>query len=468
MGLFFGRSKGSRGGDSEPTPPEGERRDESSVDESTLLLTGDELRDRRSIGLLLESIAEVTSTIDLAHLLENIVDNSIALTRAERGVLLLCEGGSTEAADLQVHVARTNTGEDLPKSVRYSTHVVSEVMNSGRPTRTMVRSDAEALDLSRSVFDLKLRAVMCTPLRVGDEILGVIYVDSRAATREFSRTDLAFFDALSRQIAIALTNARLVEENLQKTRMEQQLRIAGEIQRGLLPNAPPRCPGLELHGWYVPCDEATGDYYDFVPLAGGRLAVVVGDASGHGIGPALISSSARAMMRAYLQALPDLSAVVGCVNRDLQRDLDDGMFMTLFVAVVDPRERTLTYVSAGHTSAALIAPDGTLVELDSTGLALGLMEDEVFEASEPRVLEPGTLLFAFTDGIVEARRSDGTLFGEERLYEALREGVHHPLPELMREVAERVDRFQGGPQEDDQTAVAVKFVAAEGASWAGS
>jgi len=482
-------------------------------------------RARHSITLLLESIAQVTSTIDLDRLLVSIVDKSIELTGAERGILLL---RGEVGGKLETYIARDGEGRDLRNEVRISQQTVSQVDASGKSMSAFVDENTERHEVSDSVFDLGLRAVMCTALRSGDEALGVIYVDSRAAEHAFSALDVAFFEALSRQIAIALTNARLHRDSLEKARLEQSMRIAGEIQRGLLPKRAPRIPTIDLHGWFHPFEAASGDYYDFFSISGGRLAVVVGDVSGHGVGPALVSATARASFRAYLRSLPNLGVAVGKLNHDLATDLQDDMFMSLFVAVIDPDRETLRYVNAGHPPPMLMHPSGSWQRLSATGTALGVLEEERYLASPALPLRPGHLLFACTDGILEARKTaepagssgdtrlvsvvnrerlapetthrpagpsggnlepeavdrrpscgrhhsvekrapdgssfslEGEMFGEQRLRQVLTTVADRPSRQIIAHVASAVEHHAGtGPQTDDRTAIAVRYVPAK-------
>ncbi|MBL8900297.1 MAG: SpoIIE family protein phosphatase [Planctomycetes bacterium] len=451
MGLFFGRGKKSQR-EEEPVEEVADAATESNagLDDSTLLLGTEDTRESHRLTLLLESIAEVTSTIDHDRLLVNIVDKSIQTTQAERGLLLL----KGENGELEVRVARTSEKKDLPADSRYSTHVVNQVSSTRRPVRTMVRSDAEALDLSRSVYDLKLRAVMCTALTVGDDLLGVLLVDSRAATREFSRSDLAFFDALSRQIAIAITNARLVLDSLEKTRLEQSLRIAGQIQRGLLPTKAPAIRGYDLHGWCEPAEEASGDTYDFIALEDGRWALVIGDVSGHGIGPALLTSTARASLRSYLRVCQDLSSVITWLNQDLCAASSDEHFMTMFAAIFDPPSGRIDFVNAGHPAPLLMRADGRVEELAATGFMLGVIDSATYETGVPVMLEPGDLLFCLTDGIPESHVSSEELFGMERVKNVLRQCAGKSAKVALEAVVQAV-RSTAEKVDDDLTAVAL-------------
>ena len=146
----------------------------------------------------------------------------------------------------------------------------------------------EITDLSQSVVDLKLRALMCVSLSVKNRILGVIYVDSRVASRTFKRSDLKFFDALAGSMAITLENARLVAEYVEAERLKESLEIARNIQTGLLPKDPGVLKGFDIAGKLQPIEATAGDYYDFIPLPPNRLVIVAGDVTGHGVGPALL------------------------------------------------------------------------------------------------------------------------------------------------------------------------------------
>jgi hypothetical protein len=257
--------------------------------ESGGLLTGDPVQDAQSLSILLDTIAEVNSNIDLDRVLEDIVGKSLEITGAERGLLLLGDQGD----DLRVRVARDREGRDLGRDVRYSQTLVSRCLEEGHAERSIVQSDQEALELGQSVYNLKLRAVMCAPLRSRDRVLGVIYVDSTAVRREFSGRDLALFGALSVQLASAIETARLHADSLEKARLQKDFEIAKQIQKHLLAPVPDHVEGLGLAVRFYARDEASGDTYDFVPLSDGRLVAMIGDVTGHGVGAQLPRADRR-------------------------------------------------------------------------------------------------------------------------------------------------------------------------------
>lgn len=441
--FFFGskENKPEGGGNplaGKPTPP-----GEDSF------LTGDEIRDRKNVQLLLEAIGEVSAMRSLETLLSDIVDKAIELTRAERGILLIEKDGK-----IQIEIARDHRKAGLIPPIQYGTTLAKQVAASKKPLRKMLSSDSEAADLSRSVFDLKLRAVMCAPLLVKDKLVGLIYVDSKAQEREFSRADLSFFHALSRQLAIAIENARLVADSVEKARLEQEMRIAGEIQKGLFPQKPAEIPGVKLSGWYMPCEDATGDSFDFFPLEGGRAGFMLGDVSGHGIGPALVAASARAALRSYLKVVPDLGRVADLLGKDLEADLTPGMFLTFFLGVFDPKSGELCYLNAGHPSPVLARRGEAPVLLEGVESAFGFRDGTPAKAMRI-ALRPGDLLVVYSDGLVEARNGKGELFGDARLLEAvarLRANGSALLDTLVKESLQ----FSGQKRGDDLTLLALE------------
>jgi serine phosphatase RsbU (regulator of sigma subunit) len=257
-----------------------------------------------------------------------------------------------------------------------------------------------------------------------------------------------------------LENARLNAQFLEKMRLERSLEIATEIQQGLMPSAPPQVEGFELYGWFRPAEHATGDFYDFVRLGDGRQAVVVGDVTGHGIGPALITATAQASLRSYLKVLTDPAKVVTMLNADLAERMDDGMFLTLFLGVFS-EDGQLEYVNAGHTPPLLWRhAEQVIVDLPATGPALGLIDGMEYEVSAPMALHPSDTLLAFTDGLVEARHHDrpDRFFGESGVRAILAElGWGDPSAEdLAEQVVAGVLDFSGGEREDDMTLVALR------------
>ncbi len=450
-----------------------------AVSESSAILSGDTREDTRSLGVLLDTIARVSASRDLETLLDYVVDSSVEATGAERGFLVLIDEKTGKQV---VRVARALDPDGEAKSIGrdslYSTSVVKRVVDRQEPIRTSVQKDSEELDLGNSVFDLKLRAVMCVPMTArsgeggagsaapvpagGALPKGALYVDSRAATRDFRPEDLALFHALAQHIAIALENAQLNLHSIERARLERSLEIAAEIQSGLMPKAPPVQEGFDLFGWYRSAEHASGDFYDFVKTRGGGIAAVVGDVTGHGVGPALITATAQASLRSYARVLGDPGSVVTMLNSDLSERMDDGMFLTLFMAALGSGGE-LQMLNAGHTPPLVWrAASQTIEAVGSDGPALGLMDDMEYEVGTPLQMETGDLLLAFTDGLVEARHPDlpDRLFDEHGVRAVLSDQGFKGASarEVVEAVAAAALEFSGNAREDDITILAIRKV----------
>lgn len=422
-------------------------------DESTLL-TGDATEDTRSLEILLDTIAAVTANIDLDAVLSDIVDRSLQVTRAERAILLLGDAPD----NLTVRVAQDRDGRTLEGELQWSRSLVRRSLEEGVAVRSVVQSDQEALELGQSVYDLKLRAVMCAPMRARNRTVGVIYVDSRAVRREFSARDLALFGAISAQLAISVENARLHADSLEKARLQKDIEIARRIQQHLLPPVPRNVAGIELSLRYVAADKASGDTYDFVPMHDGRIAVMIGDVTGHGVGAALLTHAVQAAMRSYLELLDDPNEIITRINQRLVAGVETGNFMSLVLAIVDPRARTLQYVNAGHPGLIHCHAGGIQV-LEKTGMVLGVVGDQTYRVSQSVPLAPGDLLFLHTDGVDEAMSPSRSVFGIERLQALLGQLRQNPADGVLARVEEQLRQHIGaGTFEDDFTMIAVKLL----------
>lgn len=432
----------------------GEKPDQTrTAAESGGLLTGDPEQDTLSLEILLDSIAEVNSSIELDQVLQDIVDRSVEVTRAERGLLLLGEPGQ----GLEVRVARDKDGADLERDLKFSQTLVQRCQETGHAERSVVQSDQEALELGQSVYNLKLRAVMCAPLQVRGKRLGVIYVDSTAVRREFSARDLALFEALSVQLAGAIENARLHADSIEKVRLAKDNEIAKRIQSHLLAPVPHDFPGLELAVRFVPREAASGDSYDFIPLNDGRVVALIGDVTGHGVGAALITHAAQSAVRTYFELIDDLSDIATRLNDRLAKGVETGHFMSLLMVLIDPRARTLHFVNAGH-SGVVIVRGGEVRELERTGMAMGVVEGQRYTAAGPIEIEVGDLLFLRTDGVDEMRSPGGDMFGEQRLYAVLGKLAPDSGEAALSAVEQALHAFSHGAEpDDDLTMVAIRI-----------
>ena len=250
-----------------------------------------------------------------------------------------------------------------------------------------------------------------------------------------------------------LTERRQAESNRHK------LELAREVQQGLLPKAPPKQEGIDIAGASVTADETGGDYFDYVPMPGGVVGLVVADASGHGIASALLISVVSAYIRAFGSLTSDPGEVLRRVAQILGPRICEGQFITTVLACVDPVRRTVAYASAGHPSALLIDASGSVqADLTSLDFPIGLDPDHWFKSSSVSQLQSGQTLVLISDGILEAMRPDGTLFGKQRVIEHVRSHLGEPSHTIVETLIDAVKRHCApGTPADDLTVVVARI-----------
>ncbi len=227
-----------------------------------------------------------------------------------------------------------------------------------------------------------------------------------------------------------------------------------------MPPIPRDVTSLEVHGWYRPAERTSGDFFDFVKTRDQRLAVIVGDVTGHGMGPALITAATQASLRSFLRVVPDVGTAVTMLNQDLSERVDPGMFVTLLVCAIRG-DGDCEILNAGHHAPLLWRKSSGLIEsVECSGVALGIVPDGTFVSDGHLKLETGDLLLAFTDGLVEAPSKDDheALYGEERLRasfaELCAEGASTEI--IAKKLAESALSFSGGAHDDDITLVVLR------------
>lgn len=239
---------------------------------------------------------------------------------------------------------------------------------------------------------------------------------------------------------------------------EAEMRLARIVQQKLYPARAPELQGFDLAGAAFPADHTCGDYYDFVPFAGGRLGIAVGDVSGHGFGPAMLMAETRAYLRSLSKATSDLDEILRQLNRLLSQDMEDERFVTLIVALLDPRRRSIVYSSAGHIHGYVLDCDGAPRHvLAATGTPLGIFGQAEFPASPEIPLAAGDLLLLLTDGAAEAQDPDGAFFETGRVLRVVAEERHRSAAQIVESLWVAVQEFsRGSPQADDVTVVVCK------------
>ena len=420
----------------------------------------------RKLNQLLEATALLHSQLPLDEVLANMLDYAVSITDADRGLLLEPDA----AGALKVHLARRSGKLRLPpESLRPSQTAIQLALRQQAPviTEDLAQADMD-LQAAQSVVAQRLRAVVVIPLWTltrantqesmvdvkRGQLLGVLYLDSRRPAA-FSRLDRQILDAMAADAASILDNARLVERERERQRLEQEINIARDIQQALLPRIFPDTPNFTVTGVNFPCLAVGGDYFDVYPLSEGRTAFVIADVSGKGLGAAIVTT----MLQGALSGMTlgtDPAQVFNHVNRFLCNHTEVGRYATVFFGLLDNNGH-LEFINAGHPSPFLIRR-GTAEEAFTEGsYPVGLVPEAQYTAACLK-LEPGDTLVLFTDGVTEAMDPDDQLFGVPRLKQVLTGQLECPLEQLQKCVLEAVENFtRGARQADDLTLLIVRY-----------
>jgi sigma-B regulation protein RsbU (phosphoserine phosphatase) len=390
-------------------------------------------------GVQLEALYDVglaiASTLDFEKLCEEILMRAVSLLDARRAALYLKAGDELRLASA--------FGGDAAMRLAIDDEEVVELL-AGRP-----RPNCCALPGSEHLFGV--------PIVADGESKGVLVVgdrETRDGVGPFRTGDKRTLELLANQAAIALENAELHRQAIEKERLEREVELASQIQRQILPKGAPELAGYELAGWYRPARHIGGDYYDFFRLReGGRLAVVVADVSGKGVPAALLVSTIHSALHLLTEREEVTPQLFARLNRHVLESSLANKFITLFFALLDETSGELTYVNAGHNPGLIVRADGAIERLAASGLPLGLLPEATYSVDRVR-LEPGDLACLYSDGITEATSPGDDEFGLDRL-EALivaerAGGLSHLVAAIDHAV---VDFAAERPQMDDQTLV---------------
>lgn len=413
---------------------------------ATTAKTGDLLALISKVGITLLASATLTET------LEQIVSLVFEAVPADRCLLMMRSEGSEE---LRVAVARLRDRIGEVGEIRVSRNVLEEVVFKGKSVLT---SDAQhdPRFASGTVVLQGVRSVLAVPLGVADQVFGIIYADSPIAEGRFTEDHLKVLTTLASVAAIRVENARLVEARLDQERLERELALASEIQQRFQPTAPPQVMGYELQGISFPCYEIGGDYYDFIKRDDGRLVIALGDVSGKGTAAALLMSSLHAAIHAQAGSHDSLVATISAVNRYLADNIPANRFITLFYAELDPDSGALSFLNAGHNPPLIVHAAGTVEQLASGGLPLGIKRDAEYREGRTQ-MQAGDVLVIYSDGVTEANSPTGEEFGPTRLYEVVSRNVDASAAGIRDRIESALTKFaQGTRAADDITLVIVK------------
>jgi sigma-B regulation protein RsbU (phosphoserine phosphatase) len=424
------------------------------------------------------NLAKLSSLVEVARALQNslstievltaVVDAALAVTGCERGFLML-----RKDPELEISVARDRSGKALePGDLRVPRSVIRRALNSRRDLLSMSFDPMaeQGLRPEMTIAALELRSVVCLPLihiRSGmseetrvtsamEATVGLLYMDSREAPADLSAGNRELLQTLAIEASTILENARLLEEERIKVRIEDELKIARDIQQGLLP------PSLPVTGWFraagssVASTQVGGDYYDVRQVTPDLWAAVVADVSGKGVSSALLASLLQGTFLMCSGDPADIESILSRLNAFLLERTRGEKYATLFYCTMDS-SGLMSYSNAGHPAPYLVGLDGRLRKLHTSGMPVGMLEDAPFQTERVQ-LAPGDKIVIYSDGLTEAESADGTFFDTERLRVCLRDNSSRDAAGLHAALLTAVDRFtDGGAVRDDITSLVIEY-----------
>ena len=417
----------------------------------------------RHMAGLLEGLRALGSGRVLDDVLALVLDSAIDITGAERGFIML----ANNEGRLDFKLGRAQGRVTLSgRTFETSRKIPEGVFATGQ--QRIVEDLMEGSDAGEHMgtIALGIRHVLCTPLRLvhyvekaeegaEDKMIGVLYLDSRVRGALSSRAARTALETLSSEAAVAIENARLYRQALERAQLDQELKVAAAIQQSLLPTSNRNGPFFSTAGTSVPCRSVGGDFFDYVDVADGQFGFILGDVAGKGAPAALLAAAALGMFGAESSYHARCAPLVTKLNQGLLRRGIHARFLTAFYAILSA-DGSLVFSNAGHNAPLLVSPTGVR-RLETGGMVLGLFEHATFE-EEAVALAPGDVIVAFSDGVSEAMNEAAEEYTDERLIASVQANRGRSPQELLDALLADVRRFCGSATpNDDVTMVVVRY-----------
>jgi len=430
----------------------------ASEHSSTSIVTG-----LRHVTALLDALRALGSGRVIDEVLAIVIDSAIDLAGAERGFVMLAKPDGS----LEFTLGRSHHRKTLP-GTRFETSrkIPEQAFTTGGTLIVADLLDGDVANLHAGTIALGIRHVLCVPLSLvpyggTDEApkeirkIGVLYLDGREKGDLLSPTTVEAIETLATEASVAIEHARMYRETIEKAQTDRELKIAGEIQRMLVPARQRSTDRIDVAGMTISCRAIGGDFFDLYDLPAGGFGLAVADISGKGVPAALLAAALQGAFAAYAAVNPTPASAMTVGNTVLYGRFE-GKFATMFYAMVEP-DGTLAYCNAGHNPPLLVRANGEVRKLETGGCVLGLFADNHYE--EERVtLEPDDLLLVFSDGLPEANDPEGNEFGDDRIEELVKTHRGMQPQALLEQVLQDVCIFSAGaPARDDLTLLVLRY-----------
>ncbi len=380
-----------------------------------------------SAEVKLAALIEITQNLGRAISLDDVLPQVLKslfkiFVQADRGFIVL-EMPDGKLIPRWVRLRR----EDGHDTIRISRTIIRKVMESKQAILSADAATDDRFEMSQSIADFRIRSMMCAPLLDNEsKPIGALQIDTLNQRQKFQAEDLELLVSAAAQASVAIQNAQMHDAAMRQKEIDRDMQLAKDVQRGFLPESRPDLADYAFYDFYQPAEQVGGDYFDYIPLPDGRIAIVVADVVGHGIAAALLMAKLSAEARFSLYSEREPAAAITRLNEKLTR-LNIQRFVTLICVVLDPKTHKLTIVNAGHMAPLVRRKDGTIEEPGDSvaGLPLGITDAITYEQVE-MTLGPGETVTLYTDGINEAMDKAGAFYTIDRMRQHARENNQRP------------------------------------------
>jgi sigma-B regulation protein RsbU (phosphoserine phosphatase) len=403
------------------------------------------------LSILNDLAREISASNKSNEIIRKVVSRSIHAIHAEQGLITLIE---TPVSPTQKTLARSIQTDVNQVALHLDQILLGWMQLHKRPLSLNQSQMAE--QFKHITWDPNIRSLICVPLFVKSELIGILIAFNKKGGDAFTEDDQRLLTIIAAQSAQVIENARLLEHEQTLIAMREELRLAREIQAELLPKTDPIIEGYDIAGTSIPAHMVGGDYYDFMTIPDGRTVICLGDASGKGISAALLMSSLQAMVRAQLLDHCSPSECLRRTNYLLFQNTASNKFATLFFGILDPVQHTFLYSNAGHEPPIVIRKESVASELSMGELGLGIRKETSYSEKQLQ-LAPGEVVVIISDGVTEAMNNEGEEFGHDRLRQLLLSHADHSAQELIECIVREVNAFSDSKNiHDDMTLVILK------------
>ncbi len=402
----------------------------------------------QELAVLNDLAITASSSLDVNQVLDIIVEKSIKATKGEQGSILLL----TEQEDSPLKTLIRQQDRSRLLTYRIGTNITGWVLKHQKPLIIDDLSTDERFNTTEQERQ-EIRSVLCVPIRFRARLLGILMVTNKKTFEPFSKDDLRLISIIAAQSGQLIRNSQLQQETLEKKRMEQELVMARNIQRGLLPFKQPEVDGLEIASHFIAADEVSGDYFDYFDLGKNRIGIVMADVSGHGASSALVMTMIKGILQALKQSYVSTDGVLRELNLILDQTIPKDMFVTMMYLDFDSNKKLMRYSNAGHNPLILYKSDSKSCELvHFKSPALSLSKLAVYQEKEIS-LNPGDVFVVYTDGVTEAFNDNKEMFEETRLVQAIEEAAQKKAGAIIEHLKQRLQEFIGNAKQSDDIAI---------------